>query len=145
MMASMPFELLYVDDNPGDIELFHEAVAGSNCHLQIAHCGQSALDILYHRGVHAHVPRPHLMVMDWNMPGLHGAELLQQIKSCPALCDIPTIVFSSSQSPRDVQASYDCRANAYIVKPVDLDQFLSVVRRMVEFWRRVTRPYTINS
>lgn len=128
--------LLFVDDNPGDRELAREALGkgGTNIVLHTACDGLEALDFLRRKGNFKDAPRPHLVMLDINMPIRTGLETLKEIKEDTELKSIPVVVFSSSTAPIDLHLAYAYRANAYIVKPAELDDFLRTVRRIVAFW-----------
>jgi two-component system, chemotaxis family, response regulator Rcp1 len=136
-----PIEILLVEDNPGDahltVELLEEAAAPS--HVDVVATGEEALAVLQREGAHAGNPRPDLILLDLNLPGISGHEVLARIKADPRLRTIPVIVLTSSTSEGDVHGCYDLHASAYIVKPVELDQVSRVVRAVEEFWLSVVR------
>jgi CheY-like chemotaxis protein len=101
--------------------------------------GVVALDYLYRRGDHAGATRPDLVLLDLNLPRKDGREVLEEIKSDPRLRSIPVVVLTTSRAEEDVLRSYDLHANCYITKPVDLGQFLAVVRAIDDFWLAVVR------
>jgi CheY-like chemotaxis protein len=105
----------------------------SNC-LHVATDGDEALAFLRREGEFALSPRPHLILLDLNLPRRDGREVLREIKSDPSLRRIPVVVLTTSQSADDIAAVYDLSANCYITKPVDLNRFLEVVRLIQEFW-----------
>jgi len=134
------FTILYVDDNPGDVELAREAidVSGLDCRLLSVSDGVEALDFLYRRGKYAKTaPRPDIILLDWNMPKLNGLGVLKLIKHDKHLHAIPVIIFTSSSQPEDIAAAYGADANCYIVKPMDLDLFLSTVTSIAAHWLNV--------
>ena len=96
-------------------------------------------DFLYRRGAHRDAPRPDLILLDLNLPKYDGRQLLEKIKSDPDLNHIPVVVLSTSSAEEDILRSYKLHANAYVTKPVDLDQFLNVVRQIDEFFVQVVR------
>lgn len=136
-----PIDILLVEDNPGDVELtqeaFHEANIATRMH--VARDGDEALDFLYRRGAHAEAVRPDIILLDLNMPGKNGKEVLEIIKQDYALKDIPVIVLTSSEADMDVAKSYSLHANAYIVKPLNLTQFVQVVQAVEMFWLSVVK------
>jgi len=136
-----PVELLLVEDNPGDVELTREALdeARVRNRLSVVSDGVQALAFLRREGPYAGAPRPDLVLLDLNLPRKDGREVLAEIKADPALRRIPVVVLTTSAAEKDVLGAYELHANAYIVKPVDLDQFLSVVRCVEGFWLTVVK------
>lgn len=136
-----PIEILLVEDNPGDVVLTREALRDCKVHtnLSVAHDGEAALTFLRRQGAHAEAPRPDLILLDLNLPRLSGREVLAAIKADEQLRRIPVVVLTSSQAEQDVLATYDLCANCYVSKPVDLEQFIKVVRSIEDFWLTVVR------
>jgi len=134
-------DILLVEDNPGDVRLVVEAFreGGAAVRLTTARDGEEALAVLRRQGAHAAAPRPALILLDLNLPRMGGRELLAEIKADPALRPMPVVVLTSSRQDQDVLACYDLGANCYITKPADLDQFIEVVRSIVNFWLTVAR------
>ncbi len=130
------FNILIVEDNPGDVRLMQEALREGNvpCRLHVAPDGVVATSFLRRQGPHAGAPRPDFILMDLNVPRKHGTEVLADIKSDPALRQIPVIVLTTSAAPHDIQRAYDLHANCYITKPVDLEVFMRQIRLIKEFW-----------
>ncbi|MDF1502215.1 response regulator [Roseisolibacter sp. H3M3-2] len=138
-----PLELLLVEDNPGDVELTREALreAALPCRLAVATDGAEALRVLRREGAHADAPRPGLVLLDLNLPKLDGRAVLAAVKGDPALRDVPVVVLTTSRAAADVREAYALHANAYVVKPADLDAHFAAVRALVEFWGGVVvRP-----
>lgn len=133
--------ILLVEDNPGDIELTKEAFTRTKLdnHLHIVRNGEEALEFLYRNGKHANAVRPDLILLDLNMPRTSGKEVLSIIKEDESLRDIPVIVLTSSEAEQDIATSYNLHANAYIVKPMELDQFLHVADIVGNFWLDIAR------
>ena len=131
-----PVRILLVEDNPGDADLTVEAFRDSQIphELSLTWNGDEALAYLRKQGAFARVERPDLILLDLNLPRKDGREVLAEIKQDPGLREIPVIVLSTSHSERDVREAYNLHANSYIVKPVDLEQFWSVVRVVEQFW-----------
>ncbi|MDF2373624.1 MAG: response regulator [Rhizobiaceae bacterium] len=131
-----PIEILLVEDNPADIRLtiegFKEAKIANN--LTAVMNGQEALDFLYNRGDHIDAVRPDLIVLDLNLQGISGHEVLKQIKGDPDLKTIPTVVLTSSEAESDIAKSYQLQANCCIVKPVTFEGLMSVVKAIDNFW-----------
>jgi two-component system, chemotaxis family, response regulator Rcp1 len=126
--------ILLVEDNPGDVRLVQEALAeqATDTHLLVARDGVEALEYL--QTPKHDTPLPSFILLDINLPRKNGHEVLSEIKSDPALKQIPVIVLSSSKAEDDIMRAYDSSANCYVVKPLDLDQFLDTVRRVISYW-----------
>lgn len=136
-----PIEILLVEDNPGDVRLTIEALKEGKVRntLSVTKDGVEALAFLRREGPHAKAPRPDLILLDLNLPRKDGREVLAEIKEDPVLRRIPVVVLTTSKAEEDILRTYDLHANCYITKPVDLDQFISVVRSIDEFWLAVVR------
>ena len=134
-------EILLVEDSPGDVRLTKEALSDAKISndINVAADGVEALEFLRREGPHSDAPRPDLILLDLNMPRMDGRELLGIIKADQDLRNIPVVVLTTSQSETDILESYDLRANCYISKPVDLDQFLVVVNSIQEFWLSIVK------
>ena len=131
-----PIEILLIEDNPGDVRLTIEALKEAKVinHLTVVKDGMEALAFLRRQGSYTAAPRPHLIVLDLNLPKKDGREVLADIKADDRLKRIPVVVLTTSQDEQDVLKSYNLHANCYITKPVDLDQFVRVVRSIEDFW-----------
>ena len=129
-------EILLVEDNPGDIRLTQEALLDAKVrnHLHVVRNGDDAMAFLRREGKHADAPRPDLILLDLNLPVRSGMDVLKEIKSDPALKTIPVVVLTTSQAERDIVQAYHMNANCYVTKPLDLDQFVEVVRSIESFW-----------
>lgn len=136
-----PIDVLLVEDDPGDELITREAFEHNKIknNLHVAHDGEEGLDFLYKRGPYADAPRPDLILLDLNLPKYDGRQLLEQIKNDADLCTIPVVVLTTSSAEEDILKSYKLHANAYVTKPVDLDQFMSAVRQIDEFFVQVVR------
>lgn len=136
-----PVEILLVEDNPGDVDLTLEALEEAKLrnNVHVAEDGVVALEFLRREGRHSQAPTPDLILLDLNMPRKDGREVLQEIKEDPDLKRIPVVVLTTSEAEQDILDAYEYRANAYIVKPVDLDQFLGTIRTLEDFWLTVVR------
>jgi CheY-like chemotaxis protein len=136
-----PVDLLLVEDNPADVRLTREALreAGVLTTLHVATDGVDALAFLHHEGRHAGAPRPHVILLDLNLPRKNGREVLEAIKSDDTLRNIPVVILTTSQAEQDIAESYRLRANAFVTKPVDLDKFFAVVRSFEQFWLQVVK------
>lgn len=138
---TVPIEILLVEDNPGDVRLTTEALSEAKVrnHLTVAADGVEALAMLRREGRHAAVPRPDLILLDLNLPKKGGREVLEEVKADESLKDIPVVILTTSQAERDIIESYRLHANAYVTKPVDLEQFLKVVQTIEQFWLEIVK------
>jgi len=131
-----PIEILLVEDSPSDANLiqisFKQAKIANN--LRWVEDGETALDYLLQQGDYTNSPRPDLIVLDLNLPGMDGQELLTTVKSDPTLKRIPVIVLTTSEDEEDILKSYELNANCYITKPIDIQQFMRMVQLLEEFW-----------
>jgi two-component system, chemotaxis family, response regulator Rcp1 len=129
-------EILIVEDNPGDVRLTQEALKEAKVgnRMNVVGDGEEALLYLRRSGKYNNAPRPHLILLDLNLPKKDGREVLAEIKADPQLRSIPVIVLTTSNAEIDILRAYDLHANCYITKPVDLDHFLQVVRQVESFW-----------
>ncbi len=136
-----PVEVLLVEDDPGDElmtrEAFEDNKIGNTLH--VAHDGEEALDFLYRRGTHADAPSVDLILLDLNLPKYDGRQVLEQIKSDPKLTHVPVVILTTSASEEDILRSYKLHANAYVTKPVDVNQFIAAVRQIDDFFLSVVR------
>jgi two-component system, chemotaxis family, response regulator Rcp1 len=131
-----PIELLLVEDNPGDARLTREALSMSKVrnNLHRVADGEEAMRFLRRDGNFAGAPTPDLILLDLNLPRRDGREVLEDIKSDPALKHIPVVILTSSQADEDIIHSYQLHANCFITKPVDLEQLTKVVQGIEQFW-----------
>jgi CheY-like chemotaxis protein len=133
--------ILLVEDNPACVELTREAFAecGHPDCLDVVYDGEEAMDFLRRQGLYADARRPGLIILDLNLPGKDGREVLAEIKADERLRHIPVLIFTTSDADRDIAASYDLYANCYIVKPFSLDAFFATVSLIERFWLRVVK------
>jgi DNA-binding response OmpR family regulator len=140
-MTTAPIEILMIEDNEGDVfmttEAFKEAKIANN--LSVARDGNEAMDILHREGKFAAAARPDLILLDLNLPGRDGRQILADIRSDPKLATIPVVILTSSKAEKDIVQSYELHANCYIVKPVNFDALLQVVRAIESFWLTVVK------
>jgi CheY-like chemotaxis protein len=139
MQSTRPIEIMIVEDNPGDVRLTQEALKEGKVwnHLTVALDGVEALALLRESsGDHW---RPDLVLLDLNLPKKDGREVLAEIKTDPALREIPVVILTTSKAEEDVLKSYQLHANCYITKPVDLQQFVDVVQSIEDFWLCVVK------
>ena len=139
--APRSIEVLLVEDNPGDVRLTREALRDGKVsnHLSVVTDGVEALKFLRRQEPYADAPRPDVVLLDLNLPKKDGREVLQEIKGDPSLRTIPVVILTSSEAERDIAGAYALQANCYITKPVDLDQFITVVRSIEDFWFTVVK------
>ena len=132
----MSIPVLLVEDNPGDVGLIREALreGKGQLRLHVAQDAMEAFDFMHRQGRHADAPRPHLVLLDLNLPNMGGRELLARIKGDAYLRSIPVIVLTSSDAPRDVEACYDLHANCYVIKPFEVSEFARVLASIEELW-----------
>jgi CheY-like chemotaxis protein len=135
-MQTRAIELLLVEDNPGDVRLTIEALKEGRVinQLTVVQDGEEAIAFLRRQGRYAGAVRPDLILLDLNLPRKGGLEVLAEIKEDPDLKQIPVVVLTTSQAEQDVLRTYQLHANCYIVKPVDLNQFMAVVQAIKSFW-----------
>ncbi|MFL6195984.1 MAG: response regulator [Thermoanaerobaculia bacterium] len=131
--------ILLVEDSPEDYETTERALRRSGLKNPIIRCadGDEALDFLFRRGPNAEAPRPGVILLDLNLPGTDGREVLSEIKKDPSLKQIPVVVLTTSSDERDVEACYQAGASSYIQKPVDLEGFMKAIERLNGYWFEV--------
>lgn len=129
-------DILLVEDSPSDADLTEEVLSDGKVlnHLHWVQDGVEALAFLRRQGEYTHAPRPDLILLDLNLPKKDGREVLAEIKVEPRLKLIPVIVLTTSAAERDILKTYELNANCYVTKPIDLEQFISVVKLIEEFW-----------
>ncbi len=135
MMTTMA-EILLVDDNPADLDLTIDALAQSpwRTHVSTVFDGVEAMAYLYREGKYSEAIRPHLVLLDLNLPRKDGRSVLADMKSKPSLRRIPVVIFSTSQAGKDIESSYELGANSYVSKPPTLSEWVSAVKLLNEFW-----------
>jgi CheY-like chemotaxis protein len=136
-----PIEILLVEDSKPDVRLTVEALKEAKVlnHLHIVPDGVEAMMFLRRAGRHAGAVRPDLILLDLNLPRKDGREVLEEVKQDSELKHIPVVILTTSQAEADILRSYRLQANAYVVKPVDLDQFLKAVRAIEQFWLEIVK------
>jgi two-component system, chemotaxis family, response regulator Rcp1 len=134
-------QILLVEDNPGDVRLTREALKEAKFRnkVQVVGDGVEALAYLRQEGQYSGAMRPHLIMLDLNLPRMDGREVLAAIKKDADLRRIPVVVLSSSEAETDIARAYELHANAYVTKPVDIDHFLQVVKAIEEFWVEIVK------
>ena len=136
-----PIEILLVEDNLGDVRLTQEVLKDGKVRnmLHVVKDGVDAISFLQQTGEYAGAPRPDIILLDLNLPKKDGREVLADIKADPDLKNIPVVVLTTSSAEQDIFRSYDLHANCYITKPVDLDQFIRVIRSIEDFWLTIVK------
>ena len=133
--------LLLVEDNPGDIRLTREAIkeSGVEIEMEVVSDGELVIDYLLRKGEFSNAVRPEIIMLDLNLPKKGGLEILKEIKSIEKLRRIPVITVTTSEAEHDVNRAYDLGANAYILKPVDFDVFVEVMKQIDAYWFHVVK------
>jgi chemotaxis family two-component system response regulator Rcp1 len=128
--------VLLVEDSPGDVRLTQEAFrdADRSIELHVATDGVEAMAYLRREGIHADAPRPDFILLDLNLPRMDGREVLAHIKGDDDLKTIPTVILTTSDAQADIMTSYQLRANCYLSKPVQLEEFEGLVKSINDFW-----------
>jgi CheY-like chemotaxis protein len=132
-------DILLIEDNPDHVELILKALRDNNVlnEVHVVTSGEEAMDFLYQRGEYANAARPGLILLDIKLPGMDGIELLRRIKADPKLKAIPVVILTTSAGEKEIVESYNCGANSYIIKPVDFEQFLKVIKELKLYWMMV--------
>jgi CheY-like chemotaxis protein len=136
-----PIEILLVEDNPGDSRLAKEALKESKLknNLYVAEDGVEAMNFLRKAGKYSKMPRPDLVILDLNLPKKDGREVLAEIKNDDNLKRIPVVILTISKAEEDILKTYNLHANCYVTKPLDLDQFMKVVKSIEDFWLTIVK------
>ena len=136
-----PINVLLVEDNAGDVRLTQEALKEGKVRnkLHVVRDGVEALAFLRKEGQHADAPRADIILLDLNLPKKDGREVLAEIKEDPDLRRIPVVILTISQAEEDILKSYNLHANCYVTKPVGLEQFMTVVRSVEDFWLTIVK------
>ena len=136
-----PIEILLVEDSPGDVELTRESM--TNCKvrndLHVVGDGEEAMAFLRRTGKHKNAPRPDLVLLDLNLPKKDGKEVLAEIKTDKDLKRIPVVILTISRDEEDILKTYNLHANCFITKPIDLNQFIKVVKTIEDFWFTIVK------
>jgi two-component system, chemotaxis family, response regulator Rcp1 len=136
-----PIEILLVEDNPGDVRLIKEVFKDAKIYnaMQVAYDGETAMEILRRKGEYMDESYPDLILLDLNLPKKDGREVLREIKEDENLKCIPVVILTTSNAEEDLIETYKMNANCYITKPVDLDQFINVVKSIENFWLSIVK------
>jgi CheY-like chemotaxis protein len=134
-------QVLLVEDNPADADLMRETIETSKLHLDLSVVkdGIEAIQYLRGEGMYANAPRPDLILLDLNLPRMNGRQVLARVKGDADLRGIPVVVLTSSNAEQDIVQSYNLGANCYVIKPVDLKAFQSIVKQVEDFWFTVVK------
>lgn len=149
MSANSTQPLLLIEDSDEDFETFQRMMRKWCATAPIYRCidGDEALDFLYHTGEYidsAKAPRPAIILLDLNLPGTDGREVLEQIKQDDDLKTIPVVVFTTSSNPKDIEACYQYGANGYILKPININKLMKTLQVLIDYWfETVTLPDSI--
>jgi len=136
-----PIEILLVEDSTEDAELTMDSLKDGRVRNRIhwVEDGEEAMAFLRRQGLYAGAPRPDLILLDLNMPRKNGREVLAEVKQDPELRRIPVVIMTSSDDEKDILAAYNLHVNCYVTKPVDLDQFINVVKSIEHFWFSIVK------
>lgn len=140
-MSGEPVQILLVEDSPGDVNLTREALRGAKIanELNVVGDGEAALAYLRQEGEYAGRPRPHLVLLDLNLPRMDGRDVLAAMKADRSLKSIPVVVLTTSSAEADVLKAYELHANSYVTKPVSFDEFITALRALEGFWLEIVR------
>jgi two-component system, chemotaxis family, response regulator Rcp1 len=140
-LSARPVEVLLVEDNPGDARLTSEALKEGRLrvNLSVVRDGVEAITFLRREAGYTNAPRPDLVLLDLNLPRKDGREVLSEIKDDAQLRDIPVVILTTSSAEQDIARAYERHANCYITKPVDMDEFIGVVRAIEDFWFTIVK------
>jgi CheY-like chemotaxis protein len=140
-MTGMAIEILLVEDHPGDVRLTQEVLkdfkVGNTMH--VVRDGMKAMAFLHRKGKYADAHLPDLILLDLNLPKKNGSEVLAEIKADKDLKRIPVVVLTTSNAEQDILKTYNLHANCYITKPVDLNQFIHVLKSIEDFWLSIVK------
>lgn len=139
--SGKPIDILLVEDNPGDIRLTQEAFKEGKMrnNFFVVRDGVEALEFLSKKGEYKNVPRPDIILLDLNLPKKDGREVLEVIKADKHIRQIPVVILTTSKAEEDILRTYNLHANCFITKPVDLEEFMRVVKTIEDFWLTVVK------
>lgn len=141
MPLGQTFDILLVEDDPGDAGLTRAALSQARilCKLHHVSDGVEAMAFLRRQGLYADAPVPHLVLLDLNMPRMNGREVLAAMRDDEILHSIPVVVLTTSDVEADIEISYNLGANSFITKPVDIDQFVDAIKALGDYWFSIVR------
>jgi two-component system, chemotaxis family, response regulator Rcp1 len=147
LALSRPAEVLLVEDNENDVELTRQGFKRTRLLLNLHHVrnGEECMAFLRKQGEYAKAPTPDLILLDLNLPKMNGREVLAEMKADDRLASVPVVVLSTSEEGEEIMKLYKMRCSSYIVKPVDFEQFLKVVRSIADYWFTVVVLPTADS
>lgn len=135
-----PSELLFVEDNPGDVQLTKQALENGHLfHLHVVHDGEAALKFLSRVGEYDSAPAPDLVLLDLNLPKKDGRQVLEEMKDRREWKRIPVVVLTTSSAEEDIARCYELHANCYVTKPTGLQEFNAAVRAIEKFWLTIAQ------
>lgn len=139
--AGRPIEILLIEDSPGDVRLTQEVFRDGKVHnhLSVVEDGAAALAFLRKQAPYTQAPCPDLILLDLNLPRKDGRAVLEDIKADEKLRRIPVVILTTSSAEEDIAKAYDLHANCYITKPIDLEQFIEVVKSIEQFWLTIVK------
>ncbi len=126
--------ILLVEDNPGDVELFREALSHRELLIHVVEDGVDAISFLSQKGAYANMPPPALVVLDINLPRKNGHEVLAEIRADPRLTALPVVMFTTSDYRKDIIKGYQAHVSAYVTKPGSASQYRAAVKEIESFW-----------
>lgn len=141
MASNKPIEILLVEDSPSDADLVVEAFGEHRleCKIHLVQDGEEAMAFLAKEGAWSAAPTPDIVLLDLNIPRKDGREVLQEIKASPTLNAIPVVIMTTSSSAKDVLKCYQLQASSYIIKPLNIDQFLEMMKILGDYWFHVVK------
>ena len=136
-----PVDILLVEDNPGDVRLTQETFKETKLlnRLHVVEDGAEAIAFLKRKGKYADAPRPEVILLDLSLPKKNGFEVLAKIKPDRDLRRIPVVILTTSKAQKDIIRSYDLNANSFCTKPIDLYQFVKILKSIAHFWLTVAK------
>lgn len=136
-----PIDILLVEDNAGDVRLVEEGLKEGKLYhnLHVVDDGEKAMEFLRRHGEYSQAPHPDIVLLDLNLPRKDGREVLAEVKNDPVLKNIPVVILTTSDAEQDILKTYEYHANCYITKPVDLEQFIKVVKSIEDFWFTIVK------
>jgi CheY-like chemotaxis protein len=141
LVVGEPIHILLIEDNPGDVRLVIESLKGSKIRnrMSVVADGEAAMAFLRRQGQYSDASRPDLILLDLNLPKKNGREVLAELKADPELRRIPVVIITSSSGDEDILAAYDNHANCYVTKPLDLKQFVKIIKSIEDFWLSIVK------